>query len=374
MGGGTVEKLEQAVQALLNTKYCFVYSTGRGAMTSLLSAIKALRSPDDTRNEVILPAYTCYSVASSAINAGLKIRLCDIDPNTLSYDPQKLRQIDFSHVLAIVSSSLYGLPNDMLMLEHLAQERGIVLIDDAAQSLNARVEGRPVGTFGHAGILSLDKGKNVTSMQGGLIVTNQADLADHLQKVSQQLPDLSFKSSLVEFIKVFIYTVFLNPYAYKIPANISFAGLGETRFETDVQVRRYPRFLSSLAVAQLKRIEQITQSRTAHGEYYERVLKGNDSLTKITQMKSAQPVYLRYPVLVNDPQLRADLLDRYREFGISVSYPKSLNNLPEIESSLVSREVCPGAERVAEQIVTLPTHAFVRETDMQIICEILNAL
>ncbi|MES9860000.1 MAG: DegT/DnrJ/EryC1/StrS family aminotransferase [Candidatus Thiodiazotropha sp. LLP2] len=373
-GSGDKDKLLNVVKALLNREYSYLYSTGRGAMTVLLSAVKALNGMNGERNEVILPAYTCYSVASSAINAGLKIRLCDIDPNTLSYDMDKLRKMDLSRVVAIVSANLYGLPNDMVALENFAEEHGALLIDDAAQSLNSMIDGRHVGTFGYAGILSLDKGKNVTSMQGGLIVTNNDELADFLERETEQLSELSSKSKLFEFVKVFVYFLFLNPYAYKIPANISFSGLGETRFETEVEVKAYPDFLASLAIAQFKRIERITELRTARGEFYEKSLNPHPGVSKIARLESAVPVYLRYPLLIHDSGVRSDLLAQCREYGISGSYPKSLNMLAEIEAHLVVREACPGAECVARQIVTLPTHAFVTDNDAKSICEIVNKL
>ena len=374
-GGGDVEQLQRAVQARLGNKYSYVYSTGRGAMASLLSGVKALRSSTDVRDEVILPAYTCYSVASSVINAGLKIRLCDIEPTTLSYDLEQLKQIDFKNVLAIVSSNLYGLPNNNLVeVERLANEQGLFLVDDAAQSLNSKLAGRAVGTFGSAGILSLDKGKNVTSIQGGLVVTDNRELSDYLVDQSRELPALGLKASLIEFIKVLIYYAFLNPYAYKIPANISFSGLGETKYEPDLELRQYPVFLSSLAESQLKRIDEITQKRVVHGEYYEKNLLLSDGVTKVERAESSQPVYLRYPLLVHDTQRRARLLEQHREYGISASYPASLNNLPEIESSLVEKRDCPGADVVAKSIVTLPTHAFVRGEDMRRIVEIVNSI
>jgi dTDP-4-amino-4,6-dideoxygalactose transaminase len=368
------EPLQRAVETLLKVEHSFLLSTGRGAMTLLLSSVKALNGQDGQRDEVILPAYTCYSVASSAINAGLKIRLCDIDPKTLCYDFEKLEQIDFSRVLAVVSASLYGLPNDMVRLERLVAERGALLIDDAAQSLYSTFDGRYLGTFGHAGILSLDKGKNVTSMQGGLIVTNNQELAEHIAKQSEQLSDLSFKRRLIEFLKVLIYFLFLNPYAYKIPANISFSGLGETRFETEVEMKHYPGFLASLALSQINRIDEITGSRIERGAFYDRCLKPNDRVSKITPLEQSAPVYLRYPLLVQDGEVRSHLLSRYREYGISPSYPKSLNQLAEIEDHTVAKEVCPGGEQVARQVVTLPTHAFVSKSDQKKICEIVSAL
>jgi dTDP-4-amino-4,6-dideoxygalactose transaminase len=371
IGKSDEQRLLQRVKSLLDVDAGFLYLTGRGAMTALLAAVKR-QIGDSDRNEVVIPAYTCYSVASSAINAGLKIRLCDIDSRTLSYDEQQLRQMDFSRVAAIVSANLYGLPNDLPMLEKLAKAEGVMLIDDAAQSLYATIDDRLLGSFGDAGILSLDKGKNVTSMQGGVVVTNHQGLIDTLSNQVSQLDELSFKRRFIEFAKVLIYYFFLNPYAYKLPANLSFSGLGETRFETEVEIKKYPAFLASLACSQIKRIDQITQSRTQHGYFYDEALQSNQRMTKIERLPNTQPAYLRYPLLVHDPDKRKVLLERFREYGISASYPKSLNAITEIADHRVGEPACPGAERVSQQIITLPTHAYVNPSDRNKIVEIIR--
>ncbi|MEJ2621997.1 MAG: DegT/DnrJ/EryC1/StrS family aminotransferase [Candidatus Thiodiazotropha sp.] len=365
------QRLLLLLKNLLDVDSGFLYLTGRGAMTALLAAVKH-QTHDRDRNEVVIPAYTCYSVASSVINAGLKIRLCDIDSKTLSYDERQLRQIDFSGVAAIVSANLYGLPNDLPMLEKLAKAEGVMLIDDAAQSLYAKIDGRLLGSFGDAGILSLDKGKNVTSMQGGVVVTKHQGLIDALSNQASQLDELSFKRRFIEFAKVLIYYFFLNPYAYKLPANLSFSGLGETRFETEVEIKKYPAFLASLACAQIERIDQITHCRTQHGYYYDEALQSNQRMTKIARLPKTQPAYLRYPLLVHDPNQRQTLLERFREYGISASYPRSLNAIAEIANHRVGESVCPGAERVSQQIITLPTHAYVNRSDRNKIVDIIT--
>ena len=93
------------------------------------------------------------------------------------YDYQKLSGIDFTKVLCIVSSNLYGIPDHLVRLEQIASEHGIFLIDDAAQCMGGRVDGKFSGTFGDAGLYSLGMGKNITSIEGGIIVTNSDDMA-----------------------------------------------------------------------------------------------------------------------------------------------------------------------------------------------------
>ena len=82
-------------------------------------------------------------------------------------DPAALERCDFSRVLAVVTANLYGIPNALPDLERIARERGVYLLDDAAQSLGARLGGRAVGTFGDAGLYSFDKGKIICTIQGG---------------------------------------------------------------------------------------------------------------------------------------------------------------------------------------------------------------
>src|SRR6185436_10114869 len=106
-----------------------------------------------------------------------KVRLVDLNPETLDFNLDELRRADFTRVLAIVATNLYGLPNDMPAIAAIARDRGVFLIDDAAQSMNASVGGRPCGTWGDAGIFSFDKGKNVPAIDGGIVVTNDDRVA-----------------------------------------------------------------------------------------------------------------------------------------------------------------------------------------------------
>ncbi|MET0050475.1 MAG: DegT/DnrJ/EryC1/StrS family aminotransferase [Candidatus Thiodiazotropha sp.] len=366
------ETIKQLIARDLNLAYGALYITGRAAMASLLGCLMRMRGEDDQRDEIILPAYTCYSVASSAINAGYKIRLCDIDPKTLSYDMASLNNMDTDRVLAMVSANLYGLPNDLPVLEQFAKANNIHLIDDAAQSLFARVGGRFVGTFGYAGVLSFDKGKNITSLQGGMVITGNEELQTQLLMAQSELSDLQATGQIKEFIKVFIYYLLLHPVMYQIPANISFSGLGETRYEDTVAVLKYPPMLSSLAKDQLLRADRITQSRVSTGRYYDQSIEQSVNLSKIEAVPGSEPVYLRYPILIRDVALRSHLLKEQRAMGISASYPKSLNQLSEIRQHLVGETSCPVAEQVAAQIVTLPTHAYVREQDQQSVVDIVN--
>ena len=116
-----LERFRDAICASFGVRHCFFVSSGRAAMTLILRSLKALSNGRKT--EVIVPSYTCYSVPASIRKAGLTVRVCDVDRFSFGYDLQQLEKMDFSNVLCIVTSNLYGIPDD---LEAVEQDRGRV--------------------------------------------------------------------------------------------------------------------------------------------------------------------------------------------------------------------------------------------------------
>src|SRR5262249_704901 len=162
----------------------FFVSSGRAALTMLLETMRA----DSDRREVVIPAYTCFSVASAVARAGLLIRVCDVDLKTLDFDLSALLRVGLRKAVCIVPSGLYGLPGDLAALERIARDAGAFVIDDAAQCLGATQAGRACGSFGDAGIYSLGRGKGLTTMGGGILVTHRADLASRIECAVRALP------------------------------------------------------------------------------------------------------------------------------------------------------------------------------------------
>lgn len=179
LANGAIRSLSAAATERLTRGLCaagardrgWLVSTGRAAMTLAFAAMKRAAG-DPRRVEIVLPGYTCYSVPAAVERAGLVPRICDVDPVTLTPDLDSLAGVDFSRVLAVVSANLYGLPNDLEATESLARHHGIFMLDDAAQALGARYRGRPAGNFGDVGLYSFDKGKNITTLQGGALVAD----------------------------------------------------------------------------------------------------------------------------------------------------------------------------------------------------------
>lgn len=355
-----VEEFRAAIRARYGVPHCFLVSSGRAALFLLLQALSRLA--DSRRREVIVPAYTCYSVPAAAVRAGLRLRPCDVDPRTLSYDLAALERLDYTRVLAVVSANLYGLPNDLPAIEALARRRGVFFIDDAAQCLDARMGGRAAGTFGDAGLYSLDKGKNITSIQGGVLVTRSDEIAETLRAIVGDLPAAPVMRTLRQAAQLAAYAGFLRPWLYPLPASLPFLKLGETVYTTDYPVERYSAALAPLAARLFARITTIGAERRARAQAIQRELTGVRGLEPVPPLPAAEPVYLRLPLLATDGSTRARLLRALEQarLGATGSYPNAIVDVPELRPHLSPVDSAfAGARRIASTILTLPTHHYV---------------
>lgn len=368
-----LEEFRAAICQRYRLRHCFFVSSGRAAMYLLFRALRTLAGTHKT--EVIVPSYTCYSVPAAAIRAGLRVRILDIDPRTLSYDLDQLAHTDFSSVLAIVSSNLYGIPNDLPSIAAIARQHGVYFVDDAAQSLNASVNGQPVGSFGDAGLYSLDKGKNITSIQGGMLVTQSDTIAAEIHKELAQLLDPPWQRTLVQALQLLIYAILLRPWLYWIPARLPFLKLGTTRYEIDYPVEHYSPNLGIMAALLFRHIDGVTQKRTAAAQRYFELLQNLPFLELPQPPAGANPVYLRFPIIIRTPELRERLLAVLQAagFGATASYPSSTLDVPEVQS-FINHELshASAGRALAARILTLPTHPYVRPQHIERICTIIR--
>lgn len=336
-----------------------LFSTGRAAMVVALEALRETVA-DPRRDEVIVAGYTCYSVPASVLRAGLRPRLCDVDPQTLNLDLDDLKRFDTSKVLAIVTANLYGVPNALGELESWARANGIALLDDAAQALGARIAGRPAGGFGDIGLYSLDKGKNITSLEGGALVASDPALITALQRRHDDLPRGSGVGTLRTAAKLAVYSVLLRPRLYGITRKLPFLGLGLTRYEDDYPLQRYPNALAGFGNRLLARLPELTRIRARNAQRLRDALAGLTALKPITLLAGSEPGYTRLPALA-DAQERPALLAALQSAGIgaTASYPAALCDVAELNSHLNPDDRrLAGARSVAARIVTLPVHPY----------------
>jgi dTDP-4-amino-4,6-dideoxygalactose transaminase len=362
------------IRARLGVRHCAFVSTGRAALTVALQALKTLDAKG--RDEVVIPSYTCFSVASSVVKAGLKIRLADVHPSTLDFDSDALNRLDTSRVLAIVATNLYGMPNDLPALVRFAADRNVFVVDDAAQSLGATVGGRPSGTWGDVGIYSLDKGKNITSIDGGVIVTNNDAVADALNTHTRGLPQPSLGDRVDHIVKLLAYATLLHPTRYWLPNALPFLNLGVTMYRTDYPLAQYDPMLAVLGRRMLNRLDAVNAVRVDHARRLRENLPWSTCLEPVSSATQASPVYLRFPILV-DAGRRDQMVAALRAVGIgaTASYPTAIADIPDVRPELRGDDRdAVGGRDIAKRIVTLPTHPYVTAEDLDHMAEVVASV
>lgn len=372
-GQAASERINELVKGYTGVKHCFFFNSGRTALTYAVRALSLEAAI--ARNEIVMPAYTCFSVPAAVARSGMKVRLVDVDPLTLDYQYDELRKLNFDRVLAIMGCNLLGIPSDWEQLRAIANQRGVFLIDDAAQAMGSKSGGRPVGTNGDIGFFSLGRGKNLTTYAGGILLVDDDKLAEAIVQDTSELTGggLTAESALV--IKTLLLSMFLKPRCYWFPAMMPFLGLGETEFDETFEVGTLSRFQRCLGGITWSRLDEYNAVRV---DLSLRLARG------ISQLKRFHipgcyandcPAYLRFPVLAADRNQREQIIAALKKAGVSASkmYPGTINCVPGMEPYLApDTGEYPGACEVVNRIFTLPTHAFVEKTDVERILKCLN--
>jgi len=233
------------------------------------------------------------------------------------------------------------------------------MLDDAAQALGSRLNERPAGGFGDVGLYSFDKGKNITTLQGGALVAGSGAMADAIDAVYAGLPCAAPAGQFTALCKLHAYAMLLRPGLYSMVRRLPL-GLGLTPYETDYPMARYGRALAGHAGHQLDRLDVINGARVANAGKVYAALTGAPGVAMVQVLPGAEPVYARFPVL-SEASRRSALVAALESAGIgaTMSYPSALIDVPQVAARLAhDQRPTPGATDVARRIVTLPTHAY----------------
>lgn len=354
---------EQEIRQAFDVTDVFLVSSGTAALTLALLALKSL-SP---RTEVVIPAYTCFSVPAAVLKAGLRPRLCDVSPTTFDFDHSLLEQTLGANTLCVVAHHLFGVPSDIGRIRALCQPRGIFVVEDAAQAMGVEVNGRTLGTLGDAGIFSLGRGKNITCGSGGVVITRSPEIANALDRQYRQTETPPRREILVDFFKAALMTVFVRPRLYWIPAALPFLHLGETVFPKSIPLKRLSGLKAGLLHNWRRRLNRSNQIRSETAAYFSRRLRH-----QVTN--GASHPYLRLPLFAETPGHKQRLFSMSNAcgLGLSAAYPTSIDEIPEIRP-LINGERFPSARRVAANLLTIPTHQWLSAKDKQDIAALCGA-
>jgi dTDP-4-amino-4,6-dideoxygalactose transaminase len=362
---GIPEYLENEIREYFHADHVYFLSSGKAAFFLILCALKELAN----RKKVIIPAYTCYSVPSAIRKADLEIVPCDIKAETLDFDFEHLESLCDDKTLCVVPTHLFGIPSDVPRVREIAESKGIFIVEDAAQALGVSRGKEILGTLGDVAFFSFGRGKNITCGSGGLIITSSGNIAARIRSLYEKLPPEPFKDSLRTFLEVCFMKIFLTPYLYWFPYGLQSLKLGETKFYHNFPVYRLSGVKAGLLRHWGETLESYNDCRSTIGKYYLKELNLEGTLP----IYSYSFPYLRFPVYMNGNCLKNKTYEDWKIFGMTRMYPDSVNNIDEIRVNFLGIE-CKNAESIAKDLLTLPTHALLRNRDMVNICYILKSL
>lgn len=319
--GPFVRKFEKQFAALIGREYAIAVTNGTAALDASVEALGI--GPGD---EVILPAFTIISCINQIVRSGAKPVLIDCDPVTWNMDVTQIESKITPNTKAIMLVHIYGLPVDIDPVLDIAQRNNLKVIEDAAEMIGQTYKGKPCGSFGDISTISFYPNKLVTTGEGGMIFTDNEDLAEKCRS----LRNLCFQND-----KRFIHET-----------------LGWNLRMTNLQ--------AAVGLAQLEKLEESINRKRKIGTLYTERLKDLDILTlPIEETTFAKNIYWVYGLLINDNKAitTETAMKKLAKEGIGTRpffYP--LHKQPALNKlGLFHDEHYPVAEKIYEQGFYIPS-------------------
>ncbi len=354
------------------------YHSGTAALSAaIITALKQqdIKISDIKTPEIILPAYACPDLLSAIFYAGAKPVLVDIEASRPWLGLSSLRTAITENTVAIIGVNLFGISERWSQLREIADQNNVILIEDSAQYFP--VSHKTYGWQGDLVVLSFGRGKPVSLLGGGAVLAKNTALSEGLP-LSQPMVS-SFAQRVSYGLKARLYNAMISPYLYGLPQSLPFLHLGETRYHALVEIENMDTVRQSLLAANIKGY----QSDVAALACCDKISTKLDGLSKINNSKvinlprvchaAAEDRLLRYPVLV-PAESRNQIYLKLQQAGLGVSllYRASLPNIKGVSEVMDNEQTFPNAERFANQLITLPTHANVSDSDIDKMRAILS--
>ena len=346
-------RLREQLAQRLGSARIDLHVSGRAALHAALLA--AARSTG--RCEVLVPAYTCFSVPAACVAAGLRVRLLDLDEQGRA-PAEQLTDRDWRAAAACVADNLFGLADAVQPLAARARTAGAWLVDDAAQAFGARsVEGM-AGARGDVGVLSFGRGKPLSGLGGGALAWRS--------RPQGEAPEDPGAAALGAALRWVAYSLASRRPWFGLLASIPALGIGETPYDPGFARGGLGGAALLLTLAALARFDADCAARRARARSLAaRLSERGSAFEPLLESAGMLGVYPRLALLAPDERRRDAAFERLRATGATRMYPTSLNAIPRLKEHLVGETRCPGAERFCARLITLPTHAGVGEAQLE---------
>jgi dTDP-4-amino-4,6-dideoxygalactose transaminase len=360
---------EESWSDLLGAGERFFFSSGRGALAFLL---EILRDTGWANARVIMPGYTCFSVAAAAARARFRIRLCDLSPDSLALDAEQVRRWCRTGRHIVIAASLLGVPCNVKELEAICRETGSFLIDDAAQTMGALPAGQPAGSFGDAGLFSTGRGKIISGFHGGILTLRSPGLSGQARDRYDRLRPQAVVACLGALDLFLMSPLLQHPRVFWLPARIPALGIGRTEFDPGFPVRRLRRMSIRVLGAVTPDVRSANLARRRRAAAWRERLAG----LPLRFLGAESAVYPRLGIRLPDAAARGQAVAAARRAGVMAApmYPSVVADIPAVRDLLEGDVALPGSRQLCDTLVTLPTHRHVTDRDMRRVGEAWSKL
>jgi dTDP-4-amino-4,6-dideoxygalactose transaminase len=332
--GPRTAALEERFAAVCDTAYAVATSSGTTALHVALLAHGI--GPGD---EVITTPFTFIASVNSILFTGARPVLVDIEPDTFNLDPEHVAAAITEHTRAIMPVHLFGYPCNMHAILELARKHDLAVIEDAAQAIGADYQGQRVGSFG-TGCFSLYATKNIMSGEGGMITTNDADIAERCKMIRNHGMQRRYYHDM----------------------------LGYNFRMSDLH--------AAIGLVQIERLNDFTARRRANAAYFNTHLHG---VATPTVRAGYNHVWHQYTIRLPDQQdgtRRDAIVEQLKEAGVGtgIFYPLPAHHQPHLQGTGLEHLQLPVAEQAAREVLSLPVHPHIRQADRETIVREVNRI
>ena len=299
--GANVLAFEQDFAKYVGSQNCVMVNSGSSANLLMIAALFYTQNPImklKRGDEVIVPAVSWSTTYYPLYQYGLKIKFVDIDLHTLNYDLEQLEQAVTDKTRAIMAVNLLGNPNDFERIQQIIANRNIVLIEDNCESMGASFQGKHAGTFGIMGTFSSFFSHHISTMEGGMIVTDDEEIYQILLSLrahgwTRNLP----KQNLVCSDKS--DDPFEESFRFVLP------GYNVRPLEIE----------GAIGIEQVKRLPILIEERRKNGKLLQAALSNHPDI--VIQKEIGESSWFGFSLVIrpNSPLKRRELIDKLNALG-----------------------------------------------------------
>jgi perosamine synthetase len=338
--GPKVEAFERALAAVAGVKYAVAVNSGTSALHLLIRALDI--GPGD---EVITTPFSFIASTNCILFERATPVFVDIEPETLCIDPALVERAITSRTKAILAVDVFGHPADLPAIEEIAKRNGLWLIEDSAESLGSTLGGRPCGSFGDAGVFAFYPNKQITTGEGGAVVTDDARIADLCRSMADQ--GRGAEGAWLHHVRL--------GYNYRLDE-----------------------MSAALGLSQLARLEEIVAARVRVAGWYVEALTTIDEIVLPKVADDVGMSWFVFVVRLADRFSRTDrdrVLDKLRDRGIGCrDYFTPIHLQPYIREALGTHDgQFAVTEHVCDRTIALPFYSQMTLQDVHQVSDALRA-